>query len=125
MSGGNYGWPIREAFHAFPPKRDGSQDSKEFVEPVAEYGRTKGISITGGYVYRGSKIPELVGCFVYGDFATNRMWAVREDREGGEHVVYELGKAKGGIASFGERPDGELQVLTFNGRVYDLVPSSE
>ncbi len=128
VSGGNYGWPVREALHEFPPKRDDKDDPRDqFVDPVAEYPRTQGISITGGYVYRGTAIPGLQGCYVYGDFATSRMWAVREDRDGGEHEVLELGRARGGgIASFGEMPDGELLVLCYKGnkgRIYKMIPA--
>ncbi|MEC7583333.1 MAG: PQQ-dependent sugar dehydrogenase [Planctomycetota bacterium] len=121
VAGGNYGWPVREGFHAFPKGRDGSEDP-EFIEPVAEYPRGDGISVTGGHVYRGSEIPELDGWYIYGDYVTMRMWAVKEDRsDAKQHEVQRIGRAPGQIGSFAETPDGELLALCFNGRIYRLV----
>jgi len=124
VAGGNYGWPVREGFHAFPKGRDGAGDPA-FVEPVAEYPRADGISVTGGYVYRGAAIPALDGWFVYGDYVTMRMWAVREDRsDRQQHRVQSLCRAPGQIASFAETPEGELLILCFSGRIYQLVPAA-
>jgi len=95
------------------------------IPPVAEYGRKMGVSVTGGFVYRGRAIPALQGCYVYGDFSTFRIWAVREDREGGQHEVVEVCRAPGQLSSFAQEPDGELLVTCFNGKVYRLVPMPE
>ena len=129
VKGGNFGWNLMEATHPFPPTREVDPDKRDqLLLPVAEYPRNDGISITGGYIYRGEKIPELQGAFVYGDFQTRNMWAVIEDPEGDEHRVIALGEAPGLIASFGELPDGELVVLCFAGnqfeksRVYKILP---
>ena len=132
-NGGNYGWSIREGFHAFQPERRQRADRGSPVkEPIVEYPHVPtsdrpdhGLSITGGYVYRGKKIPDLVGVYIYGDFETGRVWGLR----------YENGKvvAKGelvdlkhspklNIASFGEDPEGELYILAFDGRVHEIVP---
>ncbi len=78
--------------------------------------------MTGGYVYRGTKIPQLDGWYVYGDYQTRRLWAVREDVDRGEHEVVALGEVAGPLASFAEEPDGELLLLCFDGRIYRMVP---
>ncbi|MGE0145075.1 MAG: sorbosone dehydrogenase family protein [Planctomycetota bacterium] len=119
VRGGNYGWNVMEATHPFPPGKEVSDEQRaKFVDPVAEYPRQDGISVTGGYVYRGKALPDLVGRFVYADFALSTVWAVREDRAKGEHEVTRLGRAPAPPASFAQLPDGELLVLCFNGHIY-------
>ena len=100
------------------------------VEPIrcgfSEYPHTQGLSITGGHVYRGTKIPALQGFYVYGDYATHRMWACREDRAGGKHEVVTLNKVPLQPSSFAEEPDGEILMTGFagrNGKVFRLVPA--
>ncbi len=75
-NGGNYGWNEREGAHCFEPA---SGCATNFTEPVTEYGRSLGASVTGGYVYRGSAIADLVGWYVFGDFVSGRIFAVPED----------------------------------------------
>jgi quinoprotein glucose dehydrogenase len=122
VRGGNYGWPLEEGLHVFPPDRaDTSDDPENLIPPVAEYRHTAGISVTGGYVYRGESMPWLVGRYVYGDFAFRTVWAVREDRDGGEHDVIRIGTAPSALASFAETPDGEHLALCFDGRIYRMI----
>lgn len=126
VKGGNYGWPLMEGTHPFPPNAERDQEeTAKLIPPVAEYPRSDGISITGGYVYRGTALPKLVGRFVYGDFALCNVWAVKEDRDGGKHDVLRIGKAPTSLASFGELPDGELVACCFDGRIYKLSPPGE
>lgn len=125
VKGGNYGWNLREGSHEFPPGRDDSNDPDGLIEPIAEYGRRAGISITGGYVYRGKAIPALQGWFVYGDFATRTIWAVHSEAKGVDDEVIKLGTAKGPLASFAETPDGELLIACYDGRVYRIEPIPE
>ena len=84
-----------------------------------------GLSITGGYVYRGKKIPELVGVYVYGDFESGRIWGLRSERgkviANGELIDLKV-SPKLNIASFGEDPQGELYILAFDSRIHELVP---
>ena len=61
--GGNYGWRCREGAHDFNTAGCGTG----FIDPITEYGRSLGNSITGGYVYRGSAIPGIVGQYVFAD----------------------------------------------------------
>ncbi|MFM1872470.1 MAG: Soluble aldose sugar dehydrogenase YliI precursor, partial [Planctomycetota bacterium] len=79
VRGANYGWNVMEADEVFKLRKETTPAPAGMVAPVAQYGHDQGLSITGGHVYRGSKIPGLQGWFVYGDFMTLRMWACKED----------------------------------------------
>jgi glucose/arabinose dehydrogenase len=132
-NGGNYGWSIKEGFHAFQPNRRQRPDrAAPIQQPIVEYPHVptqerpdSGLSITGGYVYRGKKIPDLVGVYVYGDFETGRIWGLRfEDGKvvaKGE-LINVTRSSKLNIASFGEDPEGELYILAFDGHIHELVP---
>src|SRR2546430_9800227 len=73
--GGNYGWNRREGLHPFGAK--GTGPKPEFIEPIWEYHHTVGKSITGAAVYRGKKLPELAGHYVYADYVSNTLRALR------------------------------------------------
>ena len=122
VKGGNYGWNLMEGHHEFEPPEDGAEVPDDLIPPVAEYEHKIGLSVTGGYVYRGTKMPELVGRYVYGDFVTGRIWAAREGKDGAATDVMEVCKAPATIAAFAEEPDGELLVLSFDGKIYRLSP---
>lgn len=113
--GGNYGWSYREGTHAFRP----GQPAVPAIEPVIDYGRSEGASVTGGYVYRGAHLAALAGSYIYGDYVSGTVWALRTS---GGHVVSNtiLMKQPKNIASFGEAPDGELYVLAFDGKIYRI-----
>jgi hypothetical protein len=72
--GKNLGWNVREAAHCFFPK-DGCS-SAGLVDPIFDYDRSLGLSVTGGFVYTGKRIPTLAGRYVFGDFGTGRLWAL-------------------------------------------------
>ncbi len=113
----NYGWNVMEGFECF---RQSSCDQSGLVLPIVEYGRDDGCSVTGGYVYRGSRLPSLYGAYVYGDFCSGKIWALRYD---GSSVTKheELIDSRLGISSFAEDLDGELYILSFDSRIYHLV----
>jgi len=136
-NGGNYGWSIKEGFHPFQPYRRQRPDSAAKIQPpIVEYPHAPtrdrqdiGLSITGGYVYRGKKIPQLVGVYVYGDFESGRIWGLRyEDKQllaDGELIDIKQNPGLK-IASFGEDPQGELYILSFHdGRLHELVPRAK
>ena len=120
VKGGNYGWNKREGTHAF--KR--GDKTKEMIDPVTEYGRDMGISITGGYVYRGKKFKSLQGIYFYADYGTGRVWGLDYDLEKqgvtANEVVGQFARAT--ISSFGEDANGELYVCGHRvGTIYRVV----
>ena len=116
----NYGWNVMEGSHCF---RQRDCDTQGLVLPVAEYGREGGCSVTGGHVYRGRRIPALYGAYLYGDFCSGKIWALRYD---GEAVTEHMEIADTGlsISSFGEDPSGEVYALTFEGVIYRFAAHS-
>jgi glucose/arabinose dehydrogenase len=117
-AGANLGWSLREGLHQFRgPAPEGH------IEPVWEYGHDDGVSVTGGYVYRGSAIPELYGNYVFGDYQTARLWALGVST--GEVVFRDLDAPVpgGNLASFGEGPEGELYVMSLAGPVSRILPA--
>ena len=113
VRGKNYGWSTMEASHT-------GCDGSDLVPPVIEYGRDDGCSITGGYVYRGARLPSLLGAYVYGDFCSGKIWALRHDGTGvTEHML--IVDSELSISSFGEDELGELFVVSLDGGIYRLV----
>lgn len=109
-SGGNYGWSIREALHPFGAK--GVDVRSDLVDPVWEYHHDIGKSITGGFVYRGKKLPELDGAYLYADYVTSRIWALWYDQSKGRVVANREIQGPGiPILSFGEDEQGEAYFL--------------
>lgn len=105
--GENYGWSVREASFPFSNKPVTAKD--EPVAPVWEYDHQVGKSITGGFVYRGSALPELQGWYVYADFISGKIWALKYDKASGK-VTKNMSIASTGfpVLAFGEDDAGEL-----------------
>ena len=109
--GGNYGWSRREGVHPFFPKGVGPQ--KDLIEPIWEYNHDVGKSITGGHVYRGSKVPALDGMYLYADYVTNKLWALKYDEKQGRVVANRSIAGPGlPIYSYGEDEKGEVYWMT-------------
>lgn len=117
-NGGNYGWRIMEGFHCFDPIDNCDQSGLEL--PVWEYGRDAGdVSITGGFVYRGSAIPELEGLYVYADYVSGRVWSLDvHDIE--NPINTELLRASFSVSSFGIDQQNELYLCGFDGKIHKL-----
>ena len=115
--GVNYGWNVMEGTSCF---RSPSCTGDNLQAPVAEYGHSLGCSITGGYVYRGQRVRELEGVYLYADFCSGRIWGLRHD---GAAVTAqaELAKAPFEISSFGEDAEGEVYVVGFDGGIYTFA----
>jgi glucose/arabinose dehydrogenase len=113
--GGNYGWRIMEGNHCFNPPQ--GCPTAGLVPPVAEYatGKDGRCSITGGYVYRGARIPSLVGTYVYGDYCSGEIFGL----SGGRAQLLVSSRLR--ITSFGEDEAGELYVAGHNGTIHRLV----
>jgi CubicO group peptidase (beta-lactamase class C family) len=117
--GGNYGWRLREGVHRFGP--NGSPPSSELIEPIWEYHHDIGKSITGGFVYRGKKLPELVGCYIYADYVTGKVWALKYDEAARKVVAnYTINGNVSPVMSFGEDEQGEIYYTTDSGLIYTL-----
>ncbi|MEM7285559.1 MAG: PQQ-dependent sugar dehydrogenase [Actinomycetota bacterium] len=122
-NGANLGWPDVEGTAPFEAARAPSED---YLGPIHEYSRGDGCSVTGGYVYRGSAIPELFGQYVFGDYCTSRLWGFASSQSQGALGRYDIsgGSLPGeSLASFGEGPDGELYVLSFDSTLYRVDPA--
>lgn len=118
-AGKDYGWPLREGKQAFGK----AQAIPGLAEPIADYGRHKGStagSVTGGRIYRGKAVPALAGTYVFADFATREIYALKTDVQPPACVV--IGEAPT-IAGFGENPaDGELLLCSMGtGKVLRLA----
>lgn len=109
--GGNYGWNYREGTHSFKKR---TEDNPTFIEPIIEYGRREGGSVTGGEVYRGEKYPLMQGVYIYGDYMSGRIWGARRDDDGAIQTRELTGEKRLFPSSFGVGPDGELYTCTFN-----------
>jgi uncharacterized repeat protein (TIGR03806 family) len=104
----NFGWPICEGNHDY----EGNCAALSSTRPVAEYSHnvgTGGLSIIGGYVYRGEQLPSLYGTYLYTDWATGRVWGLSGPTA--TPVVLGVFSELQGTTSFGEDAQGELYVV--------------
>ena len=112
--GGNFGW---RCFEGTRPTGLACGSEPGLLPPVAEYGRTEGSSVTGGYVYRGSAIADLPGRYVFGDFGSGTLWHIAADTP--PTRLMGAGFATGlSIASFAEDVLGELFIVDYGGGLY-------
>lgn len=129
--GENYGWNITEGSlpHRSPPQGS-NQPEDPIVDPIVEYGRRLGISITGGYVYRGQRNPNLQGVYLYGDYGSGRIWGLRYDSESRRMTAHKevfQQRRRPHITSFGEDEAGELFICAFDdydgraGQIFRIV----
>lgn len=117
--GENYGWDVMEGRHCFEPAA--GCDPSGLVPPVAEYDHSQGCSITGGYVYRGSRYPQMAGVYFFGDYCSGRIWGLQREPDG-EWTMTSLLETKVSISSFGEDAAGELYVVGYkDGTIYHLT----
>ncbi len=117
--GRNYGWPITEGNHCFDAE---NCDRTGLTPPVAEYTHDDGnCSITGGYVYRGARYPQLRGSYVFGDYCSGQLWTLARNGEN-EWVMTEMTDTDRTISSFGEDEAGELYLTDIqDGAVYRVT----
>lgn len=115
LSGANFGWNCFEGDRVF----SGCEPSGNVVGPFYTYGRDRGLSVTGGYVYRGSAVPELAGAYLFADYGNDRIWALPEDTP----EAVDLGLQVDDVVSFGEDPEGEIYVVTLSGRILRIEPA--
>ena len=138
VRGGNYGWNTYEGFHLF---KEPAAKAVNTIFPIMEYPHSPqydeqatfphspGLSITGGRVYRGGKYPELEGIYFYGDFAMGTLWGLRFEHGKVTHqgVVAEMPtdvKPRRSISGFARDANGEVYVLSFDGKIYSIEPKA-
>jgi glucose/arabinose dehydrogenase len=118
--GENYGWDIVEGEACYDA---GSCDQESLVPPVAVYphsGDAGGCSITGGYVYRGSQFPQLAGTYLYADYCSGNLWALRQGGDSWQNELVTTLDIR--ASSFGEDEAGELYLTDRDGGgLYRLV----
>jgi glucose/arabinose dehydrogenase len=114
----NYGWRIMEGAHCY---NAASCNAVGLTLPVHEYGHGEGCSVTGGFVYRGTAIPELSGHYLYSDYCSGWLRSFRlSGTTATDHRQWSIGSI-GNVLSFGQDASGELYMLSSNGRVYRVV----
>ncbi|MGE0478922.1 MAG: PQQ-dependent sugar dehydrogenase [Phycisphaerae bacterium] len=135
VRGGNYGWHIREGLSCFDPLNPTvppmscptmGANGEPLIDPIHVYSHSLGISVTGGFVYRGAGIPELVGQYIFGDWSRSfgapdgALFRLEQTFPGvwtrfdlralqGAEAAPRLGRY---VSAFGEGPDGELYLLS-------------
>jgi glucose/arabinose dehydrogenase len=114
----NYGWDVYEGNHAYEDKS--LSQAGELVQPIAEYEHSQGCSVTGGFVYRGKKVPKAVGRYFFGDYCSGRIWSFVE-RGGKATGLKRYAFTVPQLSSFGESAAGELFLVSQNGTIYRLA----
>ncbi len=118
--GQNYGWDLLEGFHDFEIKP--GSDRSGLTPPILEYGHDVGISITGGYVYRGKKFPDLNGTYFFADFGSGSIWGLRRTSRGWQWALFKHTSYQ--ISTFGEDEVGEIYLADYiSGRIFQIVGS--
>lgn len=118
--GGNYGWSRREGRHNFEPETPAKPD--DLIDPLVEYFRGEGQSITGGVVYRGAKLAEYEGAYFYADYLSGNFWMLRLDEHKRVAMQRQVARTELQPAAFGEDESGELLICAFDGGLYRLRP---
>ncbi|HIA86566.1 MAG TPA: T9SS type A sorting domain-containing protein, partial [Candidatus Marinimicrobia bacterium] len=121
-AGGNYGWNIMEGFHCYNPPS--GCDTTGLIKPVFEYNHSWGESITGGFVYRGTSVPDIYGKYIFADFEYGDVWSLEYDGENPPEVstLGDLGPYS--VTSFGVDQQDELYICSFDGAIYKFVQTN-
>ncbi len=120
-NGGNYGWRVAEGLHCNIPST--GCDRTGFTDPIYEYDHSGGnCSITGGFVYRGARNPDLTGKYIFGDYCTGNVWAL--STTGTTATRQTLAATGFGLFSFGEDAAGELYAMYADGSLKRFVATA-
>ncbi len=122
--GENYGWRLMEGNSCFNPAINCNNGT--LTLPILAYDHSVGCSVTGGYLYRGSKNPNLNGLYLYGDFCSGLIWGAQEDGLGGWNTTVLL-DTNFSISTFGEDESGEIyfaHLSATDGTIYQVVQST-
>lgn len=119
--GGNYGWSILEAGQPFRPDRP--RGPSEILPPLVKHSHGEFRSVTGGYVSHTTRLPELDGTYIYGDYDTGKIWSVKL-AEGSQPTPQELADTELRIVEFAQDQDGEVLIVDFvGGAIHRLKPN--
>lgn len=125
-SGINFGWRLKEGTHCYDPPTL-CDPGGITTDPIHEYDHGPHCSVTGGYVYRGCVIPELVGTYFFADYCSDSIWTFRYDgntKIDSQNRTAELGAAGVSVVSFAEDNFGELYILKLSGDISKIVPAA-
>jgi quinoprotein glucose dehydrogenase len=132
VKGGNYGWSFREGARPFGKRNETPPPNAKFIDPIFEYPHSEGISVTGGFVYRGEKIPKLKGAYLCADWGLGRIWALWLDKSTKKLTRSERifdspmdWKGRGVMkpTALCEDAAGEVLVLDWSGAIFRLLSS--
>ncbi len=121
--GGNYGWSHDEATHPAKAHRDPPPKKTPFIDPIHEYDRRSGTSITGGLHYRGKAVPALQGQYIYGDWGFGNLWALHhKDGKTTNQKIFTRPSSQNKFrpTAFVEDEKGELLILSHGGQIFTI-----
>lgn len=114
----NLGWDYFEGTH---PYEGSPPNNISLVFPLLEYSHGGGnCSVTGGYTYRGTQLPDWQGVYLYGDYCSGAVWGAIPDANG-DWQTERLYNLSASVASFGEDESGEIYLVDLNGTIYKLT----
>ena len=121
LGGRNYGWRCYEG--TFPYNTSNCQPQSSYTGPVFDYDNNSvGCSVTGGFIYRGSKYIDLYGVYLFTDYCSGRWWAIRQLPDGTFNTVQLVDLSNNQYAGLGEDRDGELYVAALaQGAIYKIT----
>lgn len=113
--GGNYGWNVMEGTHCYKPRQSCNQSNLE--NPIFEYSSraNANCSIIGGYVYRGSKVSNIKGKYIFGDYCTGKIWSLDPKNPTNAELLIDSSLK---ITSFGESSDGEIYIISMKNKIH-------
>ena len=115
--GENHGWNVYEGFN--PHSEQYRSEQAVYVPPVFAYPRNLGVSVTGGYVYRGSRSPTFYGVYIFADYESKRIWGLTQSNRR-LLKIREIGRADQRIVSFAQDNAGEIYAIGYEGMIYHV-----
>ena len=115
--GANYGWNVYEGFAPFSNRY--RREGETYTPPVFAYSRKYGVSVTGGYVYRGDRKSDFYGVYVFADYESRRVFGLKA-KDGTLQKVRQIATAPDRVVSFGQGDRGELYLVGYEGTIYTI-----
>ena len=121
-SGKNYGWRCYEG--GIESNTSGCGSIEGYTFPVFDYPHPEGFSVTGGFVYRGSLYPNMVGYYMVTDFVTEKTWTIFRNNDDTYDIEEQVVAGINSISSYGEDEDGEIYAASLGGTIYQVSDAS-